>query len=308
MNLDELFSEKNLGLPVKVRMGNDKDGKSVYMYGRYYGRGYDGESTPGDEDYYIVAITTPGGSLVRGASMYYDPITRKSDLKKLEKFENMAEIPYRPYLELKNNEYLKTYEYQKEPLTYEHYPLKWFEENGFFDIDETIFGNALCSLFRKKFSKEFYFQKLDAICEAKPGPVDLHVKTTMHLSVITTKHYDNEYSHYISYYPFRKEHYFDNLFKHHPVEINKGDFLLYFGNFSYPKIKLGKLVDGNFIPNNFNPIQDYEHIDEVKFNNPSYDFVSEFIKAIMQYKLNTRKASLKQEDMDIILKNFMQKC
>ena len=59
MNLNELFSDENLGLPVKVRMGRNENGKIVYMYGRYYGRGYDGESLISDEDYYLINIITP---------------------------------------------------------------------------------------------------------------------------------------------------------------------------------------------------------------------------------------------------------
>ena len=304
MNLNELFSEKNLGLPVKVRMGNNEKGASVYMYGRYYGRGYDGESLTSDEDYYLIAMVTPQGSLVRGGSLYYELIEDVDDLKILEEYEKMTEIPYKPYLVQKDNKYYKTYEYKNEPLTFNHYPLKWFEENSFFDIDENIFGNALSTLFSMKFGKDYYFQKLISVCEAKPGPVVWHTTHISNLSVISPTQYDSEYSHYISPYPFSKEHYFDNLFKHFPVKINDSDFLVYFGNYSKRKIKLGKLQDGNFVPNNFDPIQDYEHRDEVKFNNPSYDFVSDFINAIIQYKLNNRKPDITQEDMDVILEQF----
>lgn len=304
MNLNELFSEKNIGLPVKVRMGNKENGESVYMYGRYYGRGYDGESLTSEEDYYLINIVTPHGSLVRGGSIYYEMIEKKEDLATLEKYEKMIDFPYKPYLSQKDNKYYKTYEYKKNPLMLKDYPLEWFNDKGFFDIDEDIFGNALSTLFSMKFGQKFYFQKLISTCEAKPGPIAWHTTHTINLSVISSTKYDIEYSHYVSQYPYCKEHYFDNLFKHFPVQINNSDFLLYFGNDSKGKIKLGKLQDGNFVPNNFNPIQDCEHQDEVKFNNPSYDFVSDFINAIIQYKLDNRKFNLTQEDMDVILEQF----
>lgn len=304
MDIDELYSEKNLGIPVKVRMGNDKNGKSVYMYGRYYGRGYDGESTMLDEDYHLIAIVTPGGSLVRGGCIHYDLIKKTEDFIELEKFEKMAEEPYNPYLIREGNRYSKSYEYKNNPLTFNDYPLKWFENNGFFDIDENIFGNSLSKLFSMKFGKEYYFQILTSTCEAKPGPVVLYTEHTKYLSIISPIKCGSEYSHYVSPHPYRKEHYFDNLFKHFPVKINDGDFLIYFGDYCNRKIKLGKLKDGNFIPNNFDPIQDGGNKDEVKFNNPSYDFVGEFINEIVQYKLNNRKSDITQEDMDIILEQF----
>lgn len=304
MNLNELFSEKNLGLPVKVRMGNNENGESVYIYGRYYGRGYDGESLISDEDYYLCDIVTPHGSLVRGGSLYYEMIKKEEDFAMLKKYEKMVEQPYKPYLAQKDNIYYKTYEYKNNPLIIKDYPVKWFEEKGFFDIDENLFGNALSTLLSAKFDKEFHFQKLISVCEAKPGPVVWHTTHTIDLSVISSTQYDIEYSHYISPYPFCKEDYFDNLFKHFPVKINNGDFLVYFGNSSKGKIKLGKLQNGNFVPNNFDPIQDGEHRNEVKFNNPSYDFVSDFINTIVQYKLNNRKSDLAQEDMEIILEQF----
>ena len=304
MNLNELFSERNIGIPVKVRMGNDNNGKSVYMYGRYYGRGYDGESTNLDEDYHLIAIVTPGGSLVRGGSIYYDLINNSKDLSQLEKYEKMEEEPYKPYLTQEKNKYFKIYEYKKNPLTLNDYPLNWFEKNGFFDIDENVFGTALSKLFSIKFDKEYYFQRLVSICEAKPGPIVWHTEHTKYLSIISPIKYGNEYSYYVSPYPYRKEHYFDNLFKHFPVKINDSDFLIYFGNYCNRKIKIGKLQDGKFVPNNFDPIQDGENKDEVRFNNPSYDFVEEFINTIMQYKLNNRKSNITQEDMNIILEQF----
>ena len=304
MDLDELYSEKNIGMPTKVRMGRDKDGKSVYIYGRYYGRGYDGESLPSDEDYFLIAIVTPGGSLIRGGCVHYEVIKEIEDLNILKEFEMMAGVPYKPYLSMQENKYYKTYEYKEEPLTFKHYPLSWFEENKFFDIDEDIFGNALSSLFSIKLGNEFYFQKLISTCEAKPGPIDYYHKSDRLLSIISTTQYNHKYSHYISPYYYRKEHYFDTIFKHFPVEIKDADFLIYFGDSYQRRIKLGKLQDGNFVPNNFNPIQDYGNMDEVKFSNRAYDFVSDFINAIMQYKLNNRKPDITEEDMDIILEQF----
>lgn len=303
-DLNEIYSEKNLGIPVKVYMGSDKNGKSVYVYGRYYGRGYDGESIKSDEDYYMLAIVTPAGSLIRGGSIHYNLISSDDDLRQLEKYEKMEENPYVPYLIKEGNKYIKSYEYKKDPLTFQHYPLKWFEDNNFFYIDESIFGNALSKLFSIKFGKDFYFQKLRSVCEANPGPIIWHEKDTKYLSIISPVQYDDEYSHYESPYVYRKRDYFDNIFKHFPTEIKDEDFLIYYGNYRKRRIRLGKVTEDKFIPNNFNPIQDYGHIDEVKFNNPSYDFVGEFINEILNYKLNNRKGDIDEQDMNNILEQF----
>ena len=303
MDIDELFSDKNLGMPVKVRMGKDKNGNSVYIYGRFYGRGYDGESTVNDEDYFMITVATTGGSLVRGGCVNYEVIKDDADFKKLMGFELLSDKPYYPYLDKENDEYVKTYEYKKIGLDFDYYPAKWFEENGFFEIDEDLFGNALSKLFSKMFGKDYSFQKLTAICEANPGPIDRHCSSSRNLSIISTQKYDYEYSHYISRYPFIKEDYFDTLFNHFPVDLKDEDFLVHFGSrCKGNKVILGKLVDKKFVPNNYVPFELFDYRKrEVKFKSHSYKFVDQFMTEIVDYRLKNWDPNITSEELDNIV-------
>jgi len=97
-DLSKIYSEKNLGIPIKVRMGKDEYNNDVYIYGRYYGRGYDGESTKENDDYHLIALVTPGGSLIRGVAGHYQVIKdNKEDLEKLNYFKKLENEPYLPF-------------------------------------------------------------------------------------------------------------------------------------------------------------------------------------------------------------------
>ena len=120
MDYKEKFSQKNLGMPIKCKRGYRQDNPSipVYQYGRFYGTGYDGESQPGDEDFTAyITMVTPHGSMISGNSMHFEDITSEYDKECLKNLEDMVEEPYRPYMFGLDGEYVKTYDYQKEPIT-----------------------------------------------------------------------------------------------------------------------------------------------------------------------------------------------
>lgn len=95
-DLSKIYSEENLGMPIKVKMGKDEHNNDVYIYGRYYGHGYDGESTILDDDYHLIALVTAGGSLIYGGICHYDVVKDNKDLEKLNYFEELANAPYSP--------------------------------------------------------------------------------------------------------------------------------------------------------------------------------------------------------------------
>lgn len=303
--LSKIFSEENLGLPMKVRMGKDKNEENVYIYGRYYGRGYDGESTLENEDYHLITLVTAGGTLVRGGFLYFEEIKDKEDLEKLEHFEKIAEQPYFPYLSVVDNKFCKSYEYKKQPLTYEHYPLRWFEENGYFEIDVDVFGNALSTLFTTYYGERYYYNKIDFSYEGKTR-YGLNYNNVIHsrcMFLLSPTKYQKNIKHLFSEYPYRDRTYFDSMFKQKPISINEEDYLINFGHPSNPKIKLGKVEQGKFIPST-SPFNDVSHREEINYNNSNFDIVEDFIIEIMNYKLSNRKANLGQDDMNTILEKY----
>lgn len=305
-DLDKIYSEENLGMPIKVRMGKDKNNKDVYVYGRYYGRGYDGESTIQNNDYHLIALVTAGGSLIRDGAGYYEVIKdNKEDLEKLKYFEELEAQPYFPFLTIINDRFYKSYEYKKQPLTYKHYPLKWFEENGYFEIDVDLFGNALSALFSAYFGKRYFYNKIRFTYEGKSryGLNYNDIFNSRYIFLLSTEEYENNCKKFFSEYPYRDRHYFDSMFKQKPIFVKEKDYLINFGRSSNPKIKLGTFEDEKFVPNTI-PFNYYEHKTEINYNNQNVDLVSDFIYEIIDYKFSKRKATLDQEDINKILEKY----
>lgn len=307
-DLNKRYSEENLGLPLKVRMGKEQNNCQVYMYGRYYGHGYDGESNIENDDYHLITLVTPGGTLVRGGNIYFDEIKEddKEDLEKLKNFEEQAEQPYYPFLNIINNKFYKSYEYKKQPLTFKHYPLEWFEEKGYFEIDLDLFGNALSALFTAYFKERYYFNKINYRYEGKSrvGLTYNDIYHSRYMFLLSPKEYQKNITTLFSEHPYQDKYYSDSMFRQKPLFVNEDEYLINFGCFSTPKIKLGEVVKGKFIPNTTYPFNDASHRREINYNNEQFDIAGDFINEIMNYKLQNRKANLNQEDMNIILEKY----
>ena len=302
---NKIYCKENLGMPIKVRMGKDENNNEVYIYGRYYGRGYDGESTIENDDYHLIALATAGGSLIRGGTNYYQVIDNKEDLEKLKYYEEIEKEPYSPFLNNINGKFYKSYEYKNQPLTYVHYPLKWFEENGYFEIDVDLFGNALASLFTYYFGEKYFYNKVSVSYEGK-SRVGLNyndIIQSRNMFLLSTKHYQKNSKIFFSEHPYRNRNYFDSMFKQKPILITEKDYLINFGYLSNPKIKLGEVENKSFIPNII-PFNDFDHKNEINYNNQNIDLVEDFISEIMDYKLSNRKAKLEQEDINKILEKY----
>lgn len=305
-DLSKIYSEENLGMPIKVKMGKDEHNNDVYIYGRYYGRGYDGESTIRNDDYHLIALVTAGGSLIRGGVFHYEVIKdNKEDLEKLNYFEELENEPYSPFLKIINDKFFKSYEYKKLPLTYKHYPLKWFEENGYFEIDVDLFGNALSVLFSAYFGKKYFYNTISFTYEGKSRYWANYndIFHSRYIFLLSTKEYKKSWKRFFSEYPYRERQYFDSMFKQKPISVKDEDYLINFGHSINPKIKLGKIEDEKFVPNTI-PFNDFDHKTEINYNNQNIDLVEDFIFEIMNYKLSNRKAILEQEDMNKILEKY----
>lgn len=306
-DLNKLYSEENLGMPIKVKMGKDRDSNAVYIYGRYYGRGYDGESNIENEDYHLITLITAGGSLIRGSVFYFEEIkdNDKEDLEKIKYFEELVEQPYYPFFNIINNKFCKSYEYKKQPLTYKHYPLKWFEENGYFEIDVDVFGNALSTLFTAYFGKRYFYNEFSFNYEGKTR-YGLNYNNIIHsrcMFLLSPNKYQGNEKRLFSEYAYRSRDYSDSMFKQKPISVKEDDYLINFGYSSNPKIRLGKVEEEKFIPSTY-PFNDSSHREEINYNNQQFDIVEDFINEIITYKLAHRKANLEQEDMNIILEKY----
>ncbi len=308
MDINEVFSEKSIGIPVKVRMGRDIDNNLVTYYGRYYGRGYDGESTIEDNDYHLLALVTPGGAFVRTVSIHADCVGQ-DELKALEYWENKEETPYKLFLSKgKNGNYYKNYLYKNTPITFNHNTDEWFEKNGYFEIDARMFGEALAYIATKKLGVEYIYQENRACYEFPEFyGCKRYNKYIKNISFISPMEYGEYYKHWISKYPFiNREGYFAATpFDKNPIKIKENEIALFSGEKWHANkqtylsnINLGELDKGEFKPNNF------KFIDGVQHNNDKYGFVQDFIIEIMNYKLQNRKPELTQEDIIIIIKKF----
>jgi len=209
------------------------------------------------------------------------------------------------FFKIINDKFYKSYEYKKLPLTYKHYPIKWFEENGYFEIDIDLFGNALSQLFTAYFGTRYFYNKVSVSYEGKSryGLKYNDRIQSRNMFLLSTKEYQKINKIFFSKYPYRERQYFDSMFKQKPISVKDEDYLINFGYSSNPKIKLGEFEDEKFVPST-TPFNDFDHKTEINYNNQNVDLVEDFIFEIMNYKLANRKATLEQEDMNKILEKY----
>lgn len=307
-DLDRIYCEENIGLPIKARMGRDEHNKISYIYGRYCGRGSDGQSDLQDSDYHLITLATADGNLVSGGIFNYEVIKdNKEELEKLKYFEELEEKPYSPHLSVVNGKFCKCHEQKK---NYKHYPLEWLEENGYFEIDVNLFGNALGMLFTAYLGKKYFYNAVHIQYEGKSEcKLDYYDKiesrTLFLLSTEEHKGYNTIYFD-AEEIPNTRGKRVDSMFKEKPISLKDNNYLIDFGGYTFndcKKIKLGTVEDDKFIPNT-SPFADSTYESEVNYNNQNTDLVEDFICEIIDYKLSSKKATLDQEDMNKILKKY----
>lgn len=300
MDYEKIFSKNTIGLPMKIKRRYN-DGRISYIYGRYFGRGYDGNSNYNDYDYNLVTLVTPSSYLLTSDIDLSFPLTRYNEKKILIDQEKIMKKPYKYYLEKERDNYIKSDDYKLIPLSLNEFPLKWFFEKKFFEIDEDLFGNSLAKVFTKELGRKYTFQKLDAVRETKGENISNHNLNTKYISVISDKEYDGVYSHNVDITSTKKV---NSLFYDDPLIVKENDFLIYFGNYLYRPIFLGKVDNDKISINTFNPIPYSDDRQQIIYNEVNYPFVKKFINEIINYKLQNRKMKIDESDMDVILSNF----
>lgn len=313
MYYNDKFSQKNLGMPLKCKRGYRKDDPSipVYQYGRFYGTGYDGESTEQDDDFTAyIAMVTPHGSMISGNSIHFEEIKTEEDLAELQKLEDMAEEPYAPYMFGLDGEYVKTYDYKKEPIRAGSYNQHWYEKNGYLDIDIDVFGEGLSLVFMYNFDYPCYYSKTYYKYEGKTDSRLNYYNTSdsRYIYVVSPNRYPKTITRQFKQgeKSYRKNSENDSMFQQEPLRFIDEAFLLRFTPCYKEKetIRLGEIVNGQFIPGRINPFYSFEGPSEVEYEHFEHSFIQEFMVRIFNYKLEHRKPNITMEDMYVILESY----
>lgn len=329
MGMYNMFREENIGMPVKYE--RFEGSKKVTYYGRYYGLGFNGESKPEHKDAEYVCFVTPDS---RWCSLYpaflnYDLTI--NELTKLYELESEQEKPYELFFYKKDDKYVKNYAYQKEPLTLSHYPASWYEDHGLFKVGTDVLGRALAKLFTKVYGEEYHYQRLRAESEDSNPAWCGRARDSRCMRIISTKKYEDriyDKTIYHGYYrqPCYNDHGIlqpeldiDSLFRHAPVKMKDGEYLLYFDYHWDPeKITIGamtdttgqkwedRIYDENAVFTAYKSFtESCKEKGEVYYDNTRFTVVPSFLERVIDYKLKHYKLELEEKDMDAIIKDFM---
>lgn len=317
MELIDLFSDKSLGTPVRCRVSADTNGNIAWYYGRFYGRGQDGEGKEnGRNDYYdpsILCLVTPDCTLVRGGVFHFEILETQEDLLRLKYYESITSSPYSYYLSIdKNGKFYKNYEYTKTPLDINFYPPNIMKKMGYLDIDTKLFGNTLGSLVSKQLGKTLILQTAKVSIQFPMYEGSSSYNTFVrNIILLSTKDYKGCYASLGSQYPFDQRSGYDTPFRRNPIKFADDEIVLHFSDKSFTKndrhidypftLPLGQIENGKFIPNNFINV---DNSSEYICNNNYLIFIKELSEKIMDYKLKNRKPNLTEEDMLQIVKEI----
>ena len=301
---NEILNEEYIGFPVKVSFYQNVDGKSAYIYGRYYGRGIDGNSSLIDKDANIITVVTPDNNLIRCDK---EMVTCSDDaFEKLEEAENVCVVPYSSYFKKINGKY-----YKKE-VSYEEnedlYTL--FKDKRYLTVDAKLFGNALSLLFTKYYGKKYYFNKVAYKYKGKSSyGLKYHdiaeVRFSYEVSVREVNGIIKYHHHYNGDYdvPFIKEYNEDPMFKCNPLIVGDA-YVVKFCESGDNIIELGTIVKGEFVPRINDAIYSKGLENEINYDNTKFDIVEDFILEIINYKIIHHKPNLEEKDFYEILKKY----
>ena len=70
---EDFYNKSNIGKLVKYKV-KDFGPKAKILYGRYYGRGYEGTSNYYEDDYDVITFVTPHGLLINVEQDFPEPV------------------------------------------------------------------------------------------------------------------------------------------------------------------------------------------------------------------------------------------
>ena len=294
----DFFEEKNIGKLVKHTV-KDFGSKGKTLYGRYYGRGYDGNSTIHDNDYHVITFITPHGLLINVEDNFPEANLNYDEIAKVEATEKKIRYPYSPFFTIYTDGTIVKNDDSKLTLKYNHHSNKWFKENGYLTINTELFATNLTNLFSRMLHENYYCN--DLLSNVVYNNIDQNTDYSRRFIVISkNKYYNYQFGIGINY-PFEKNFKTDTPFSRNPIKLDEDDYLVYFGNTYDKNISLGDIKYGKYIPNNYSPFNNQIYNNEVIHKNSYHYFVEIFIREIVKYKFKYNKTNLNQNDMNIIL-------
>ncbi len=180
----------------------------------------------------------------------------------------------------------------------------WLKELGYLDIDLDLLAVNLCNLINFYLKRNYTFQKITVKISTSSNISSNNSKEEKRfLYILSEKEYKDEDFAFLTNKPYIKYYNAPSLFVNNPLAIDSNDFVIAFSQKRLDKILLGCLQDEVFIPTDFNDLANKK---EIIFNNPNYYFITNFLKEIMQYKIDNNKPILTEQDMAIILDNLFK--
>ena len=302
MNNRDIFGIDKIGKFVKYK-SKDFGINGKLIYGRYYGRGYEGNSSIYEPDYNVITFITPHGLIINVENDVPELVEDELEIVKILNLEKKIRNPYSPFFSIKRDGSItRCNNFSKLHLKLNHHSNKWFKDNGYLTIDSKLFGNNLAQVFSALLHEKYYFN--DITSKVIYTNVPWSSENYRRFMVISKNKYRNYQFNIDTIYPFKKRDSKETPFTNNPIKLDNDDFLIYFGNTYDKNISLGDIKYGKYIPNNYNPFNSNLYTGEIIYNNIKINFIEIFMKEIIKYKFKTKKAILSQEDMDIILKEF----
>jgi len=301
---DEILNDEYIGFPVKVTFYQNEDGKSAFIYGRYYGRGIDGNSSLLDKDANIISVITPDNNLIKcDVGMVSSP---NDVFEKLEEVENICVSPYSSYFKKINGKYYKKevgYEYNENLYTI-------FKDKRYLTIDAMLFGEALSLLFTKYYGKEYHFNKITYNYKGKSKYGLMYddineFRFSYEVSVRKINGKIEYHHHYNGDYdvPFIKEYKEDSMFRCNPLFVGDA-YIVKYASDGDNNIELGSIIKGEFVPRINDAIYSKGLENEINYDNTKFDIVEDFILEIINYKIIHHKPNLEEKDFYEILKKY----
>ena len=197
----------------------------------------------------------------------------------------------------------KEMESMVKPLSLDSHEPEWFKEQGYLDIDVDILGEALSYLFTYNLDYPFFYNKLYFELEGKNQEGET-IRDGRHVAVVAPKKYAE---HVIR--PFEQETFVpttkkDTMFKQQPLRLIDEAYLLRFTKEEDNNINMGFISNGRFLPVRILPLTTIDNLNEVEYNDPSYSFVDDFLRTVMQYKLDNHKPTINVQDVYAILGTY----
>lgn len=180
---------------------------------------------------------------------------------------------------------------------------KWYEQNGYLDVDMDIFAEGLSLVFMYNMDYPCYYSKMSYTYEDNKGEKD-----TRYIYVISPNKYPKNITKPFGdeNHSFNKKDENDTMFRHKPLRFIDEAYILKFTSEYREKeiVHLGSVYNQKFYPAILVPFDSFESYCETEYEHFDHSFVQEFMARIFQYKLENKKPTITMDDMYVILESY----